>query len=1162
MLLAIHCSVKGQTQGNLVLDIYSNQKEIKASKSIILKPGFHIPKLSEGNSVRIFIGANFQECVDLLSVPSTNQNYILTRTFKVSDVKTEADLKVQRKVCDENQSIQYFDGLGRTIQTVMVMGSPGFRDLVQPIAYDAFGRETKTYLPYVSASTVGSGSYKTTAITDQDTFYKNPSGGVVPIPSAAFAETKFEASPLNRILEQGAPGADWQLSAGHTQKISYGTNNSNLASATTGFAVRLYTAQAKGGTSPAYEKTLGGTGYYEVGQLYLTISKDENWVQANGKEGTTEEYKDKEGRVVLKRTFNKNASGTMETLSTYYVYDDLGNLSFVLPPGALADGVTIPSQTVQDNFCYQYRYDGRKRLIEKKLPGKGWEHMVYNKLDQLVLSQDVLQRGSNKWLFNKYDAFGRMLMTGIINSDLLRSAWETNINNQPELWEIRDDTNSNGLGTGTGYTNKALPAHNLVAYYYTINYYDDYKFYGNSFTGPLSGESGSVKSLLTGSKVNLLGAGAALSNTMRLSTNYYDAEGRVIRAKSQHHLDGTDEVFNTWNFAGELKASIRKHTAGSKITTIASRYEYDHVGRKLATIEQINSGPETVLSKLSYNEIGQLQKKELHSTDDGISYLQKTEYGYNERGWMNSSVSDQFSLNLKYNDGTIPQYNGNIANQNWGAGVNLSNKFVYGYDKLNRLISSNGTDSEMTEILSYDVMGNIKTMNRGGLGVGTYNYAGNQLTNITGAPLVTGTYVYDDNGNMTTDGRTGVKLTYNILNLPVTAVKPKVDLLYTYDATGRKLRKLSSGATRDYISGIEYNNGVIDIIQTEEGVARNNSGSYSYEYNLTDHLGNVRFSFNQHPDTKLLQGLQADNFYVFGKRKVVSAGPNKYLYNGKEVQEELGEQYDYGARFYDPVIGRFNTIDLLSEVSRRNGPYGYALNNPIRFVDVDGMYAGEAGNYNKGDKDFNDVLAYYGINNSQQEQNNEGGPGDKEKKKNDPQKKETTFGLNVDYKKIMSQAGKAGTALWGIATAYELQGEVDSKVLFDLGYRKGSLGNYLLKGRNLSLFGGQNMTSATMPISNATKFGGVLGKISTYVSIGVLAYEGREVYNGNLDGGRFGYHLTNFGASAGTGLLFGGPAGFTLGLGASSAEVTYDTSKSVLMILTGQWNNFINLGGR
>jgi len=145
---------------------------------------------------------------------------------------------------------------------------------------------------------------------------------------------------------------------------------------------------------------------------------------------------------------------------------------------------------------------------------------------------------------------------------------------------------------------------------------------------------------------------------------------------------------------------------------------------------------------------------------------------------------------------------------------------------------------------------------------------------------------------------------------------------------------------------MQYRNGLIDFIQTEEDIARRSGTGYIYEYNLSDHLGNVRYSFRKNNSSFTVEPLQADNYYAFGLRKpfLVGSTDNKYLYNGKELQDELSlpgqeGQYDYGARFYDPVVGRFNTIDPLSEKSRRFSSYSYAMDNPIRFIDVDGMYA-------------------------------------------------------------------------------------------------------------------------------------------------------------------------------------------------------------------------------
>lgn len=471
--------------------------------------------------------------------------------------------------------------------------------------------------------------------------------------------------------------------------------------------------------------------------------------------------------------------------------------------------------------------------------------------------------------------------------------------------------------------------------------YDDYSFPGNTFGSQNSSQSNMIKGLPTGNKTNILG-----TTDMLLSVMYYDKYGRVVQSKSQNHLNGTDVMDNTYNnITGELLASIHTHTAqptgvpAPVQTTIATAYTYDHMGRKLTTTESINgANPPTVLSSLAYNEIGQLKDKTVGNN------LNTTSYTYNERGWLKSQTNGApvgFNMTLKYNDATDPlrrQYNGNIANQVYTNGG--SNIFSYQYDKLNRLTVGEVSPSLLSEVLTYDVMGNITSLSRDGTGANIYTYKNsnksNQLQSVAGVTL--GDYDYDGNGNATTDGRNGVALEYNFLNLPKSATKTGVALGYTYDATGRKLSKNYNGTVRNYVDGIEYNGSTIDIIHTEEGIARNNAGIYSYEYNLTDHLGNVRVSFTKNINSQELDILQRDDYYAFGKRKdpVVKPGTNKYLYNGKEIQDELGGQYDYGARFYDPVIGRFTTIDPHSDRYVEHSPYNYVSNNPLIYIDPTG----------------------------------------------------------------------------------------------------------------------------------------------------------------------------------------------------------------------------------
>ncbi|WP_316834923.1 DUF6443 domain-containing protein [Pedobacter nutrimenti] len=842
--------------------------------------------------------------------PSADQNYIIETTLRTPGKTTESQL-IGLPVAQANRSIKYFDGLGRPLQIVDWQATPTLRDLVTPIAYDAFGREEKKYLPYSGIVALSNGSYKPNALNEQAAFYTDPTNtsgwnapGVTLIPGTAFSKTVFEASPLNRIQEQGFPGSTWQpvpgSSSGHTVKKDYGTNASD---------VKLWKINTNGASS---------TGNYLPAKLYRTTSKDENCV--SGKTGTIDEYKDFEDHVVLKRIWENET----KSLSTYYLYDDLGNLSYVLPPALNENGLNINSFAENDvnfnNYIYAYHYDGRQRLIEKKIPGKGWEEMVYDKLDRLVLSRDAVQAAANKWLFTKYDTLGRAIITGIMSSVGTRISWQTLFNAASKNCELRDSTNTNV--TGTGYTNVALPAHANVLSYYTLNYYDDYAFYRNTFGGPTGTQSTgiAVKSLLTGSKVNILG-----TTTMLLTTNYYDSFGRVIQTKSTNHLGGTDVTDLAYNFPGQITSNTRTHTVGSTVTTIYTAYDYDHMGRKTKTYEKIGTlaSPQVVLSELVYNEVGQVTTKK-RNNGSNTNLL-----GYNERGWLNGSNSPGFIMALGYADGAIPQYNGNIANQFWSTAGGAVKGYVYAYDKLNRLTSGISSDNKNEQGVTYDLMGNILTLTRDALSPQVYTYTGNRLNAVTGG--LTRTYTYDLNGNALTDGTN--TFTYNVLNLPATVTGPNAST-YTYDATGKKLTRVKGSVTTHYIDGIQYNGTAIDFIQTEEGIARPVSGVYNYEYTLKDHLGNARYSFN----SAGIQ-IQADDYYPFGKtfNSYVLGARNNYLYNSKELQDGL-EQYDYGARFYDPVIGRWNVVDPLAEMDRRTSPYAYGFDDPIRHTDPDGMF--------------------------------------------------------------------------------------------------------------------------------------------------------------------------------------------------------------------------------
>ncbi|WP_236545598.1 RHS repeat domain-containing protein [Tenacibaculum maritimum] len=218
-------------------------------------------------------------------------------------------------------------------------------------------------------------------------------------------------------------------------------------------------------------------------------------------------------------------------------------------------------------------------------------------------------------------------------------------------------------------------------------------------------------------------------------------------------------------------------------------------------------------------------------------------------------------------------------------------------------------------------------------------------------------YTYDVNGNMIKDLNKGItNISYNHLNLPTRVTIGGKNIDYTYDAGGVKLSKTVSGVATQYAGNYVYENGVLQFFNQPEGYvspknASNISQGFKYVYQYKDHLGNVRLSYTDNnndgvitPSTEIIE---ESNYYPFGLKhkgynnNVSSLGNStaqKFGYNGKELNEELGlEWHDFGARNYDASLGRWMNLDPLAEQMRRHSPYNYAFDNPIFFIDPDGM---------------------------------------------------------------------------------------------------------------------------------------------------------------------------------------------------------------------------------
>lgn len=819
---------------------------------------------------------------------SSKINFVRTWDASVPQADPLEVISTSRTVQEVKRNSQYFDGLGRPLQAVSWKASPAGYDMVSPSLYDEYSREIYKYLPFTS--TTSDGSFKSNAFTEQGNFYKGLYDQDNYGEKVYYSKFNYESSPAARVLKTMAPGNSW---AGNGRGITQSVE-ANVANEVINWSI-----STTSGSVPT------SSGFYSAGSIVKSMTVDED-----GKRVIS--YKDKDGKLILKKVDNGGTDLVTHQnwICTYYIYDQLTNLRFVLQPRAVEwlrnnswtfDASTVSSSNLAKEFCFVYEYDSRNRMISKRVPGADEVMLVYNKRDQLVMSQDGNLRINNQWLVTQYDELNRLVRTGIITNASSRATLQTNANadiNYPTL-------NASDIYTDTYYDDYSwvpggvtgISASLDQTYISSANFiltYNASPYYAQPLTA-----STVTKGFATGMKTRIIGT----SNYL-YTVNFYDEYGRVIQSRSTNiTTGGYESQTNQYDFEGKLLRSHLYHsyTSGTSQTyQILTKMDYDATGRLLTLKKAMNGGADKTIATYEYDELGRMKKKNLGIKPGTSSTpLEVQDMSYNIRGWVNginkkfanaeAGVENYFGMTLDYDFGfSQNQYNGNIAGSKWRTMGDWDQRaYGFSYDQSNRLKKADFTQNSSTgwntsaginynlENINYDLNGNITQLKQWGLkGITStvideldYKYLNSDFSNklLSVKELVVGNqdnklgdftdkntslddYTYDNNGNLTVDKNKNItSITYNYLNLPQVITTNKGTITYTYDAAGRKLKKEVNETgvgikTTNYVGGFVYENNLLQLIAQEEGRIRFNTASstFVYDYFLKDHLGNVR----------------------------------------------------------------------------------------------------------------------------------------------------------------------------------------------------------------------------------------------------------------------------------------------------------------------------------
>ena len=915
---------------------------------------------------------------------STDQNYIATKKM----------LNAQGGCIS---TVQYFDGLGYPTVTATTTGEDGSTAYTLT-TYDGKRREERKYLPMVIGTSFDYMSPED-IISASSTFHGD---------GTAYTQSHYDA--LDRVTKTDLPGHEWR----ENDKA----NGTEYSANTNADKVKHYEAPCGVNSLIRAENT--AYEFYPAGTLRKVATHD-----ADGKTVTT--FTNLFGEKVLERT----AAG-----DTYYVYNDLGQLRFVLTPKYQ----TNKNKALE---AYEYRYDARGRVVKKILPGCEYIQYWYDKADRLLYMQDATLRNKGRYRFMLYDGLGRLCVQGLC-SNCKRS--------DSLIPRVTYDNSKTGV-CGTGYVLAAEYDGKLLTNptLEIVSYYDNYDY----LTGAASGYFGDgmepdltltnamyMKGFQTGSIVTT-SDGKAMA-----TVQWNDIRGNVLGTKTRMPDGVTETERMTYTFTDKV-ASHERHIDGlyGETVSMTEVNTYSNVTDRLTSTDITLShgyGDYTKTVSYGYDQLGRLNTVTRPTTGVGGSTVS---YAYDMRGWTREiSTTEGFSERLFYQDGAgTPYYNGNISSMTWRNGVttNLTRGYTYQYDNANRL--QNGYYGEgsgladcknrYNELMTYDQNGNITRIRRyGKTQSGSYGYVdylnmtytGNRLTGVTedassvtdegstdykGPFGVATTCTYNDVGSLTSDEGRGIALIeYDYMNNPKRIQFTNGNVTkYIYSATGEKLRTIyqtavpnitvAMGSKREltdaevlYKDSVDYyhggkltvKNGRLDKCYfdggyaqaynaflcvakpsfiysgmlegeepTEEDMERcrkmmeswhkqieehNNTDAFFFHYYTADHLGNIREVVNESGEME-----QTTNYYPFGTPFAEEAGNTNpdlqtHKYNGKEFDTMHGlNTYDYGARQYNSLFGRWDRMDPLCEKYYSVSPYAYCHNNPVMLTDPNGM---------------------------------------------------------------------------------------------------------------------------------------------------------------------------------------------------------------------------------